>query len=81
MATQSEDFQYFVGNHDALYDLYPDKYLVISDKKVQAACDTFDESLERARGLGLRLGNFIIQECTEGDGAYTQQFNSRVVFA
>ncbi len=26
------------------------------------------------------LGTFLIQECTEGDSAYTQTFHSRVIF-
>ena len=26
------------------------------------------------------LGTFLIQECTEGDSAYTETFHSRVIF-
>lgn len=81
MATQSEDFKYFVANHDELFNLYPNKNLVIQDKKVVLATDTFEEALRKAMSAGLKLGDFIIQECTEGDRAYTQHFSSRVVFA
>lgn len=81
MASQSENFHFFLENHDKLYTEYPDKMLVIQDKKVVFAEDTFDEALDKALKAGLLPGTFLIQECTEGEGSYTQSFSSRVVFA
>lgn len=81
MASQSEDFKYFLDNHNDLYSEYPNKMLVIQDKKVVFAEDTFQEALNKALENGLMPGTFLIQECTEGEESYTQSFSSRVVFA
>ena len=79
--TQSDDFKWFIDNHDRLYNLYPDKNLVIQDKTIVCVGNTFEEALNNALSKGLELGAFIVQECTEGEKGYTQRFSSRVVFA
>ncbi len=80
MANQSEDFKWFVENHDSLVNLYKDKFIVIKDKKVLASTDTVEQGIDKAFDLGLELGSFIVQLCTEGDEAYTQKFYSRAIF-
>lgn len=81
MGTQSKDFKWFIENHDSLYTLYPNKYIVIQEQAVIYAGNTFEDALNNALSKGLKLGSFIIQECTEGEGGYTQTFGSRVIFA
>ncbi len=81
MATQSEDFKWFVKNHDKLYAQYPDMNIVIQDKKVVCTGKSFEEALKNAIAKGLELGSFIIQESAKGEESYTQSFSSRVVFA
>ena len=81
MTSQSEDFDWFVENHEKLYESYPDKILVIQNKSVVFAGETFEEALGLACSNGLELGTFIIQECSQGEECYTQSFSSRVVFA
>lgn len=81
MKTQSKDFKWFVENHDSLYNLYPNKHIVIQEQNVIYAGDTFEDALNNAISRGLQLGSFIIQECTEGEDSYTQTFSSRVIFA
>ncbi len=78
---QKEDFKYFVDHHDELVNLYKDKYVVIKDKEVVASADTLEQGIEKALDMGLQLGSFLVQLCTEGDGAYTQRFYSRAIFA
>lgn len=78
---QKEDFKYFVDHHDELVNLYKDKYVVIKDKEVLASADTLEQGIDKALDLGLELGTFIVQLCTEGDAAYTQRFYSRAIFA
>lgn len=80
MATQSEDFKWFVENHDSLVNLYKDKFIVIKDKEVVASADTIEQGIDAAIDRGLELGTFIVQLCTEGDSAYTQKFYSRAIF-
>mgnify|MGYP003397360990 CR=1 FL=1 len=74
------EFEYFKKNHDELYRAYPDKYLVIKGKDVLYAEDTFEKALEAAVKGGNKVGEFIIQLCSEGDSAYTQMFHSRAIF-
>ena len=81
MCTQSENFKYFLDNHDVLLNRYDNKFIVISNKNVCFAADTFEEALALALDNGMTMGSFIIQQCTEGDSAYTQTFHSRAVFA
>lgn len=81
MASQSEDFEWFVNNLKKLYKQYPDKNLVIQDKRVVCVGESFEDALNKAVSNGLELGTYIIQECGEDEGCYTQSFSSRVVFA
>lgn len=78
---QKEDFKYFVEHHDELVNLFKDKYVVIKDKEVVASADTLEQGIDKALDLGLELGTFIVQLCTEGDEAYTQRFYSRAIFS
>ncbi len=79
--TKQSDFKYFIDNHDDIFSKYPNKYVVIKDQTILYAEDTFDSAFEKAITDGLEVGSFLIQECTEGDSAYTQTYHSRVIFA
>ena len=74
MATQSDDFKWFVDNHDNLFKKYPNKNVVCSG-------NSFEEALQMALKAGLEVGTFIIQNCSKGEECYIQNFSSRVVFA
>lgn len=80
MTTLADNFTYFTDNHDALFNAYPNKHLVIKDKTVLYDADTFEEALQKAEAAGLEIGTYLIQYCSEGDNAYTQTFHSRVIF-
>lgn len=80
MATLQEMFQFYLDNQNELVKQYDGKYLVIKDNAVVGAYNTESEAyFESEEKYG--LGNFLIQLCTEGNGAYTQTFSSRVIFA
>ena len=81
MATQSEDFKWFVSNLKSLYGKYPNMYLVIQDKKVVASAETMELGVDKALELGLDLGTFIVQECGKDENCYTQKFFSRAIFS
>lgn len=81
MADLKKEFQYFLNHHDMLVNLYNGRYVVIQGEKVLASADTLEEGIDKALELGLELGTFIVQLCTEGEEAYTQRFYSRAVFA
>ena len=76
-----KEFEYFKSHHDELYRQYPNKYLVIKKDKVIFTADTFEEALKLAVSGGHKVGEFLVQLCSEGDEAYTQTFHSRVIFA
>lgn len=76
-----EIFRYFTTNHDILVSKYPGKFIVLNGESVAFAKDSFGEALDAALASGLVPGEFLIQECTEGDSAYSQFFSSLAVFA
>lgn len=75
-----KDFRFFTENHDKIFATYPNKYVVIREESVILAAETFEDALAEAQARGLKVGEFIIQQCTEGDSAYTQMFHSRAIF-
>jgi hypothetical protein len=81
MNRQSDDFKYFLDHHDELLKQHRNKFVVISDRHVRFADDTFERALKKALDGGLEMGTFIVQECTEGNAAYTRTFHSRAIFA
>ena len=76
-----EIFHYFTTNHKDLVAKYQGQFIVLSNNTVTFAGDSFEAALEAALSSGLKPGEFLIQECTEGDSAYSQFFSSLAVFA
>jgi len=74
------DFQYFKSHHDEIFRMYPDKFVIIKDRSIIMTGDSFEDAYTKAINSGLEVGSFLVQECTEGEGAFTQTFHSRVVF-
>lgn len=74
-------FRWFKENHDDIFAKYPDCFIVIQGEKVLYSAKTYDEALAIADKNGLAAGTYLIQECTEGESAYTQMFCSNIVFA
>ena len=82
MNSKTEDiFNFFTANHEALVSEYPGKFIVLRGESVIFARDSFDDALEAALASGLVPGEFLVQECTEGDSAYSHFFSSLDVFA
>ena len=76
-----KEFEYFTKNHSELFNLYPNRYLVIKDQQVLFDEDSVKHALEVSQKNGLVLGTYIIQKCEEGVDSYTQVYHSRVTFA
>jgi hypothetical protein len=75
----NKEFKWYLDHQDDLVKKYNHKFLVIIDNRVVGDYDTYDEAhTESCRKYD--PGTFLIQECTEGEGAYTQTFHSRVRF-
>ena len=80
MNDQDKNFKYFIENHKDIYNKYPNSFVVIANERVVLSAPSFEEALDDAIKNGLEPGNFLVQQCTEGSEAYTQEFHSRVVF-
>jgi Family of unknown function (DUF5678) len=84
-STEKEDilqkeFQYFIDNQEKLVKKYNNKYIVIRDHNVVGSYDDIGAAYAQAKEK-FQLGTFLIQHCTAGRQAYTQTFNSRLIFA
>ena len=73
-------FKYYLNHQDELVKQYNGKYLIITLDGVVGAYDSMREGYDTALST-YGKGNFMLQLCTEGDSAYSQQFfTSRVAF-
>jgi hypothetical protein len=75
-----KEFQYYLDNQSELVKKYNGCFIVIIGDEVVGNYDSYEPALFASMGK-YELDTFLIQECTEGEGAYTQTFHSRVVFA
>ena len=75
-----KEFTYYLDNQDELLKKYNNRFIVIVDEEVVGDYESYEQALFQSVGK-YELGTFLIQECTEGEDAYTQTFHSRVVFA
>ena len=78
-ALLKSEFEWYLSNQKELVKKYDGKYLVIKGCKVVDVYDHEDVALFESEKK-YELGSFLIQKCTQGNDAYTQSFNSRVVF-
>lgn len=73
-------FKYYLEHQDELVEKYAGKYLIITAEGVKGAYDSLKEGYDMAL-TNYGKGNFMLQLCTAGDGAYSQRFfTSRVAF-
>lgn len=79
-AMLEKEFKYYLDHQAELVKKYNGRFLVIKDESVVGDFATMEEAYFDSVQK-YELGTFLIQECTEGDKAYTQTFHSRVVFA
>lgn len=76
-----EEFQFYLDHQNELLLKYKGKFVVIVGNSVVGAYRSFKEAVLRS-AKKYALGTFLVQECTEGDEAYTDHFyNSNVIFA
>ena len=74
-------FIWYLEHQNELVKEYNNRFIVIFDNQVIGDYDNLEHALFQTIEKGYELGTFLIQECTEGEEAYTQTFHSRVIFA
>lgn len=68
-------FNYYISHQQELVEKFNGKHVVVTKDGVNEAYDTEVEAYySSVQKYG--LGNFLIQLCTPGDEAYTQNFYS-----
>jgi len=72
-----KEFKYYLDNQNDLVKKYNNRVLVIVNEKVVGDYDDFEQALFKSVKK-YELGTFLIQECTEGEDAYTDTFHSPV---
>ncbi|KAA6300592.1 MAG: hypothetical protein EZS26_003252 [Candidatus Ordinivivax streblomastigis] len=75
-----EQFNWYIENQEELVKKYNGKVIVIKDKTVVGAYENEYEALVESEKQ-YQIGTFLIQKCSPGTEAYTQNFSSRVIFA
>lgn len=80
MNALEKEFKFYLDNQASILAKYGGKFVVIVGDEVVGAfdsmADAYFDSIKK-----YEPGTFLIQECTEGEEAYTQSFTSRVIFA
>ena len=75
-----KEFKYYLEHQDVLLKKYNNRVIVIVDEKVVDDYDSFEQAFFKSIEKKYEPGTFLIQECTEGEDAYTQYFPSRAIF-
>lgn len=75
----NKEFKYYRDNQSELLKKYNGQVVVIAGDKVVGNYDNYEKAIF-ATVKERELGTFLVQECTEGEDAYTQTFHSRVNF-
>ena len=71
------EFRYFIDHQDELVKKYNNRVLVIIGENVVADYDNYDQAFFQSIEK-YKQGSFLLQECTEGEDAYTDTFCSPV---
>ena len=67
---QHQDFEWFLSHYQDLFEEYGHTFLVIKNKKVLGAYDSYAQGVREAEKTEA-LGTFIVQECNGDPSAYT----------
>lgn len=73
-----KEFYYYRANQDALLKQYNGRFLVIIGNQVIGDYGSYLEAYVKTKQQH-EPGTFLIQECTEGDRAYTVTLHNRAI--
>lgn len=74
-----KEFKYYIDNQSELLKKYNGRFIAIVGNEVVGNYDSFEDAVEKT-SQKYTIGTFLIQECSEGDSAYTQTYHSRAIF-
>jgi len=70
-----KEFSYYLKHQNELVEKYRNRFLTIVGEKVVDDYDTYEQAVIQSKKKHER-GTFLVQECTEGDSAYTTRLYS-----
>jgi hypothetical protein len=73
------DFKFYLDHQDEFVEKYNGKYIVIHNGVVVGDYDDDLTAVTEAQ-KSYEIGTFLVQKVSHGDTAYSQTFQSRVVF-
>ena len=68
---KEKDFQFFKDINKGFYSENGHKFLAIRNQEILDNADTVNDLIDRMNGKSLAVGNYLIQECTGDDSAFT----------
>ena len=74
-----KEFQFFLEHQQELALKYNGKYIVFVGDNVVGVYGTNEDAYEESL-KSYKLGEFLIQECSEDAASYTTVFHSRVIY-
>ena len=74
------EFRHYLRHQDELLKTYDGRFIVIIGDEVVGDYGSYEEAYHTSAGR-YPIGTFLIQECTEGDSAYTLTFHSGLSLA
>jgi len=73
-------FQWYLDNQNEIVQKYNGKYIVIKSNAIVGSYNSDIEAILESEKK-YELGTFLVQRCSPGTEAYTQNFSSRIIFA
>jgi hypothetical protein len=70
-----KEWDYYRAHQDEFVSLYSGKYIVMSEKKVRGAFETFKEACLFGEA-NFESGKFMVQRCSPGEKDYTVRMYS-----
>ena len=77
MANLDKEFKYFLQHKEDIKVNYMGKFIVIKDESILGAYDTQKDAIVDSLKTN-ELGTFLVQQVSNDDNIYTQNFHSRV---
>lgn len=72
---QSNDYKWFLKNHNALFEKYGFAYVAIKNGKVLGVYKSYAEGVKKT-SLQEEMGTFIVQKCGADESSYTNYISS-----
>lgn len=74
------NYEYYISEYEKIYSQYSDKFVVIKDKEILGAYDSFEEAYKKTVKTE-EIGTFLIQHCTKEQSNVNYFYSNNVIFS